>query len=299
MRKTFFVIAAVLLCSIPRPGFAAEEEIGITLSAGKRVDNLDWSIAGGGVNVLSELTWKDIESYQIKGKARIYIGRVYLRGHAAFAFIVEGENQDSDYAGNDRTLEWSRSNNKADSGNLWDVSGGAGYVFRFAPAGGRLDLIPVVGLSYHKQNLRITDGFQTIPALGPFPGLDSTYSASWAGPWAGVDAVYSRGRLTITGSVEYHIAGFNAVADWNLRTDFAHPNSFEQWADGRGVVASLGAEYALDERWTLAGSFDIQDFRTSAGTDRTYFSTGGAADTRLNGVNWDSKAFLIGLNYRF
>ncbi|MBW7956721.1 MAG: outer membrane beta-barrel protein [Deltaproteobacteria bacterium] len=304
MRKIFFVIAAVLLCSIPQPALAAKEEVKISFSAGKRVDNLDWSIAGGGVNILSELTWKDLESYQLKGRARIYIGRVYLRGQAAYAFIVSGENQDSDYAGNNRTNEISRSENRSDSGDFWDLSGGVGYVFRPALTGGRLAIAPIAGLSYHRQNLTITDGFQTVtspgfPPLGPFPGLDSTYSASWAGPWAGVDIEYAYKRLTVSGSLEYHVAYYNAVANWNLRADFAHPNSFEHWADGSGVVVSLGAEYALDDRWSLAGSFDLQDWSTSSGTDRTYFAAGGAADTRLNGVNWDSRAFSLGLNYRF
>lgn len=308
MRKTFFIIAAALLC-LPQPAHAAKEEADITVTAGKRVDNLDWSIAGvifgNQVNVLSELTWRDLESYQLKARARLYLDRVYLRGYASYAFIVSGENQDSDYAGNDRTLEFSRSINRSDSGNLWDISGGAGYPFRFAPAGGTLHIIPIAGLSYHRQDLRLTDGFQSIatppftPGAGPFPGLNSTYSASWLGPWAGFDISYAYKRLTVLGSFEYHVAYYNAVADWNLRSTFAHPKSFEHWATGRGVVASLGAEYALRGGWSLAGSFELQDWSTSDGTDRTYFAAGGAADTPLNGVNWESRAFSLGLNYNF
>lgn len=315
MRKIiFFTIAAVLLC-IPQPALAAKDKADISITAGKRVDDLDWSIAGfleiapntyRYVNVLSELAWTDIESYQLKAKARIYLGRVYLRGHADYAFIVSGENQDSDYAFNDRTLEWSRSNSNSDSGDLWDVSGGVGYVFRSEHAGGRLDVIPVIGLSYHKQDLRMTDGFQTISVspytymdLGPFPGLNSTYSASWAGPWAGVDIEYAYKRLTVSGSFEYHVAYFEAVADWNLRSDLAHPKSFRQWADATGVVASIGAEYALDDRWSLAGSFELVDFAASEGTDRVYLADGRAGNTPLNGVNWESRVFSLGLNYRF
>ncbi|OGQ63390.1 MAG: hypothetical protein A3I81_03350 [Deltaproteobacteria bacterium RIFCSPLOWO2_02_FULL_55_12] len=307
MKKCLVLTVAAVTLFFLNGASAADEISKIEFSAGKRVDNLDWNISGVSpygnvVNVLSELTWTDLESYQAMAKARIYLDRVYIRSYAGYAFITSGENQDSDYRGDNRTLEYSRSNNKTDDGSLWDFSAGMGYLFRFATPAGALDIIPVAGLSYHKQNLALTDGFQTISPtgdVGPFSGLDSTYEARWAGPWAGVDLSYSYRKLSLLGSFEYHLAYYRAEADWNLRTDFAHPVSFEHWATGTGVVISLGAEYAMERNWSLAGRFDLQDWSASDGTDRTYFSDGTASDTPLNDVNWDSKAIMLGVNYKF
>ena len=45
---------------------------------------------------------------------------------AAYSWIFDGKNQDSGYAGGDRTLEFSRSNNNSDEGNMLDASFGIG-----------------------------------------------------------------------------------------------------------------------------------------------------------------------------
>ncbi|OGP12675.1 MAG: hypothetical protein A2052_07900 [Deltaproteobacteria bacterium GWA2_54_12] len=306
--KACALIAAAIIFS-PFPAYAFSESSEVSISTGKRVDDLDWNISGitpfgNFVNVLSELTWSDIESQEVRVGARVFLNRYFIKGDASYGFIGSGVNQDSDYRGNDRTLEYSRSNNSSDDGSVWDLSGGLGYLYKFPALGGSFDLIPMAGLSYHKQNLTITEGVQTItysggPDLGPFPGLNSTYEAGWGGPWAGADLSYQRGNLKLFGSFEYHVAYYRAEANWNLRTGFAHPVSFEHWATGTGIVFSAGGEYNLSQRWSLTASFKASDFRASDGTDRTYFTDGTAADTPLNEVNWDSRSALFGLNYRF
>ncbi len=303
MRKGFLLMAAALAI-IPGIAGAADEISEVKLSVGKRTDQLDWNIAGlspfgNFVNVLSELQWKDIESSFLEARTRIFLDRLYIRGSVGYGFITDGSNQDSDFRGNNRTMEYSRSNNAADDGSVWDVSGGVGYVFGAGPPGNQLKIMPMAGLSYHMQNLTITDGFQTIPASGPFGGLNSTYSSRWVGPWAGADFSYVIKDLTLLGSLEYHLAYFEAEADWNLRTDFDHPVSFEHWGRGTGVVISLGAEYNLGENWSVGGAWDMKDFSLTDGTDRTYFSDGTEVDTALNEVNWESQTVTLGLNFRF
>ncbi len=276
----------------------------LTLSAGLRKDGFDWNIAGdtsgANPNILSELTWRDLDIFQLKARLSAESGNFYARGSLGYGLIYNGVNQDSDYNGDNRTLEFSRSNNRADEGSVWDASAGAGYIARLMmPGRATLDVIPLAGFSYHKQNLTITDGFQTIPSTGPFAGLDSAYEARWAGPWAGADLVYRSGGLTLSGTIEYHLASYLAEADWNLRTDFAHPKSFEHTADGTGVVLSLGGDYEINREWSVGGSLDYQRWRAGDGTDRTFFADGTTVDTRLNEVNWTSEALTVGVKYKF
>ena len=298
-------------------------ETEFSLSGGLRRDDLDWNVAGdtsgNNPNVLSELTWDDLEIFQLKLENRTVVPRrFYLRAFLAYGWISDGKNQDSDFAADGRTFEFSRSNNSADDGTVQDASIGAGYPFRF---GGDVTstVAPLVGYSSHDQNLTMTDGYQTIsipietptlliepPPVGPFPGLNSTYEAAWRGPWIGVDLHFQATereawthRFEGYASLEYHWASFEAEADWNLRDDFAHPRSFAQDADGTGIVFGLRLGYALNPDWQLNVSFDYQGFSAEDGIDTIFLAEGTTVRTRLNEVNWRSSALSLGITYRF
>jgi len=112
-------------------------ETEFVFTGGYRRDDLDWSIAGdssgNNPNILSELTWDDLESYQVKFQGNlVWPNIIALRGLADYGWISDGENQDSDYYGDNRTWEFSRSNNNSDDGDVWDVSLAIGYPFRAA-----------------------------------------------------------------------------------------------------------------------------------------------------------------------
>jgi len=281
-----------------------------TLSAGYRKDDLDWNIAGDingdNPNVLSELTWEDVESYQVKLQgAIVWPNRIAMRGYVNYGWIFDGDNQDSDYLGDNRTFEFSRSNNNTDDDDLWDASLAIGYPLRFGQTvlG---TLTPLFGYSYHEQNLDITDGYQTIPDLGPFPGLDSSYDTEWHGPWIGFDLRFKARKIAAFAhrfetyfTYEYHWVDYNAEADWNLRDDFAHPKSFEHDADGNGWKIGTGFNVWLHRNWALNFNYDYQDWSIDDGRDKVYFPDGRTAKTKLNEVNWSYYALSLGVSLRF
>jgi hypothetical protein len=295
------------------------------VESGYRRDRLDWSIAGKlfdyaqhedvVVNILSELTWKDLDIHLMKfSNETVFAERYFFRLLYQYGTIYDGENQDSDYKGPNRTQEWSRSNNNADEGDVSDMSVAAGYRFRILKK--RIALTPLVGYSYHEQNLAMTDGYQTVsepdaalhlnpPDVGPFDGLNSSYEARWRGPWLGLDTRYTlllhRPALTMSFGLglEYHWADYSASANWNLRSDLAHPESFEHEASGTGFIVAAKWRCQFPNHFGISLSCDYQDWSTDAGTDRVYLSNGDAEETRLNQVNWNSRAILLGLDYTF
>ncbi len=283
----------------------------LAVENGYRADELDWSIAGtiGGdnPNILSELTWSNLESYHIRGEGILEAKKIfYLRGAYDYGWIFDGENQDSDYLLDNRRGEFSRSNNTSKEGKLQDATLGVGYPFN--PVGGgenyRLRFIPLIGYSYHQQDLRITDGSQTIPPTGPFQGLDSEYKAYWRGPWIGFDLeINPRKKWKVFGSFEYHWTRYRGEARWNLRDDFQQPLSFRHDTTGQGVYGSAGLAYLASKHWSLYLKAEAIDFSTSSGNDRVYaLVTGGnqtTADTQLNVVNWESWAVNAGAKYEF
>jgi hypothetical protein len=297
------------------------KDMAFQLGAGYRVDGLDWNIAGNSYgtnsNILSELTWEDLEIYQVRASGKMVIGNepvpyTYIRGMFGYGWIVDGENQDSDYAGDNRTLEFSRSDNDSDDGDVLDASVGAGFQFRVMSE--KLAITPLAGYSYHEQNLTMADGYQTVsrpeisvpfcgkepPSVGPIEGLDSTYEAQWYGPWLGVDLEFNpTTKFSFFGSFEYHWSDYRAEAYWNLREDFDPSKSFEHEADGYGIVLFFGSSYAFADRWSIDLNLDYQNWKAEDGIDRVFYADGDVSATRLNEVNWESYGAVLGMTYRF
>ena len=285
-------------------------ETDLTISAGYRRDDLDWNIAGyykgKYVNVLSELEWDDLESFQVKFQGSLVWPKIIaLRGLASYGWIFDGENQDSDYKENNRTKEFSRSNNDSDDGDVLDLSLAVGYPFRAGKAV-VATFTPLAGYSYHEQNLDISNGYQTIPPTGSFPGLDSSYDTEWQGPWLGIDLNLRAAeikrfvqRFETFFCFEYHWADYEAEADWNLRDVFKHPKSFTHDADGDGWIIRAGLNLVLQRHVALNFNFDYQDWSTDSGTDKVFLADGDTAKTRLNEVNWTSYSLALGLSVRF
>ena len=310
-----WIIVALLTMSLSTISFvgdlgAVELESDVEFATGYRVDNFDWNIAGNilgtNPNLMSELTWSDLESFQIKSGVKALINKVlYLRCSFDVGWILGGDSQDSDFDGHNRTQEWSRSNNNADDGTVLDVTAGFGYQFKLGS--GRFRIIPLAGYSYSQQNLTMTDGFQTIstpgrtPPIGPIEGLDSNYDTRWYGPWVGVDLFFrATEKISVFAGFEYHLADYEAKADWNLRVDLAHPKSFEHDADGTGFLITVGGEYVLAKPgWSLGLEINYQDWSTDPGIVRQFEADGSIVETRLNEVNWDSLAIMLKVTYRF
>jgi len=303
-RHTFLF---VLLGISPGAVLAVVEESGGSLSLGYRVDSLDWNIrAGSGPNVLSELEWKDMDIAQLRGELSGSNGEnIYFRGQASYGWVWDGRNRDSDYAGDNRSLEFSRSSNSVDGSRVLDLSAGLGVTFHTGAAD-RWRIIPMVGYSWHYQGLRMRNGNQVVwnssnaallgingnVPLGPFAGLNSNYDAQWYGPWLGTDIFLDlQAGGTVFMRLEAHRVHYSAQANWNLRSDFAHPVSFEHRADGWGQVLELGWQgVSSPMHWTWGVSIVVQSWSTDAGVGRVFFSDGGVGVVRLNEVNWSSNS---------
>jgi hypothetical protein len=315
---------AALIAFLPARASARDviDHFDLDVTGGKRVDQLDWNVAGDfdghNPDVLSELTWKDLESYQVSARGKLVMANNrfpfggMVRGGFSYGEINSGTNQDSDYNGDGRTHEFSRSNNRADSGNVWDASLGGGVVF--SNRSRTFSLAPVAGFSYHQQNLTIQDGYQTmndpastpsslaggVPALGPIAGLNSTYDAQWRSGWLGVDVDYNPAPFfDLHATAEFHSGKYEAEADWNLRTDLQHPRSFRHTSDNAtGVVSSIGMR-AGSPKLFLTVDYQYQKWQADNGLDRTYFSDGTVWVTKLNEVNWEASSINAGVTVRF
>lgn len=281
----------------------------IDFSTGLRNDDLDWNKAGDidGKNptVLSELKWSDLEIWQLGLDSKFEISRndydslgFFMGFKFDYGQIFNGKNTDSDYLGDNRTNQFSRITSNSDDGDVLDISLFFGPNLTFNNP--RYSIVPLIGYSYHEQNLTLTDAYIETPPIGSYPGLDSRYETEWKGPWLGVFFESLIGEtLKVSSQIEYHWADYSAVADWNLREDLQHPRSFDHQADGSGVLLDLNIDYLLFKNWQIGLQGTYQDWETDAGTERVYLRDGTVLCTRLNEVNWDSVSIGLKLIYSF
>ena len=291
-----------------------KSEIDVAVFNSIRIEELRWSIAGNSAgtnpNIRSELIWSDVHSQQLSLNGRAMLLRyAYLRSDLNYAWVQNGKVHDSDYNRNHRQGVYSRSLSQASGDQLWDLSLAAGYPFLLIK--NRMVVAPLLGYSYHVQNLRITNGTQIItwpegPELGKLQGLDSTYRTRWMGPWLGCDVRYRfDGSQAIDPpmelglALELHWADYDAEANWNLRSDLDHPTSFEHEARAMGCTIACEWLIQLATQWDLSVRFAYQRWETSHGINRVHFNSGSTATQRLNEVKWTARSFMLGATYHF
>lgn len=280
----------------------------VGVHVGPRKDELKWNISGtpkgDNPNIFSELNWKNLEIRQIQTTGTLLLthssllwSRTQFRVAYGYGDIFDGENQDADYLGDDRTDRNSLIINDAGDGDVRDFSVAIGPSFQFKDD--RWSFVLKLGYSYHEQNLTLFDGKQVDPSLILLPDLNSTYQAEWDGLWAGLDIVYNSNNWSLTSRIEYHTFDYYAEADWNLRSDFQHPKSFDHRADGDGMVLDLEWIYRITEHISFSVLGHYLEWRTGHGVDRLFLANGDELPTRLNNVTWESMSLSVGLVYNF
>ena len=295
------------------PSYASEQEppsYAFSLNHGTKYEEFYWTISGNPTpNILSELEWRDMELQHTQLSLAASQANFITRFEFDYGSINSGENQDSDYSGNNRTQEWSRS--------LADVSGETiginllmGYEFPLTPTD-RFLLTPMFGFYKYEQRLgmlngtKVINGFDTnsnssITSDIPLVGLDSSYDTNWNTKWLGAEFTWNlHDRISLVFQHEYHFdIDFSATANWNLRSNLEHPVSFTHDADeGEGHRISFSVHYQILPSMKINAFYDYYQIEVTDGLDRTYFSDNTEGTTRLNIAETESSSFRIGLSW--
>ncbi|WP_153117608.1 hypothetical protein [Rhodocyclus tenuis] len=275
------------------------------LSLGQRHETTRWNIGvDGGPNVLSELRWQVPASEVRVDGVWTHTSGFTVKSFLAYAqSFAGGEVQDSDYLLDNRQAEFSRSYASPTGSRMLDISIGAGWKL---PLGRTASLTPMLGFARYDSRYRMRDGRQVLsdyglaPPLGTIGGLDSKYNPVWNSVWFGIDGqLQATGKLALRSEIKKHYFRYEAEANWNLRSSYAHPVSFVHQGDGSGWSAVVGADWQLarDQRLTL--DLSKRDFRLRNGTDTTYLSDGSSSSTRLNEVISDSWSAHLGYRVEY
>ena len=297
---------AAALPPVVAEGFAPDAPaptalVALGLWTGYRELDVSWRTlatpAGAAPAAPTTADWRDLRAVEAGASLTWEAGPLQLRGALGYGRIFAGRNSLTAYTDDSRGVQLDRSENHSERGWLLDATLAAGWVLQPRPW---LRLTPEAGYAWQLQHLTLTDGDQVVPASGPYDGLDSSYDARWSGPWAGLEATWrARPRLAFSARFAYHWADFHAQGDFNLRSDLAHPDSFDQDAGGRGLVGAIGLSYTSTPGLTWWLQLEIEHWRAWGGTNHTHDALGGQADTTLDEARSDGHALLAGLRWGF
>lgn len=326
MDKKILSIVLALVAAISSPIAMGEDsnrsafELGVKQTS----DDLHWNIASdlsGTVtpNVLSELQYFDIAVSHVYAKGElVFFDRLSIGGMFDYGTITDGDSIDSDYFGNNRTNVFSISNADVDGDNTTEAILSVGWHFNFGfeipvwrmrdenrmmALASNIRITPNVGYLRQTQDIRVVNGVQVFPDLGPFPGLNTQYDSVWSGAFAGVSGQFDiAGPLSLTFDFKY-VPGlaFRSEAVWNLRADFRQDPSFRQSAEGNGKTLDVGLSWAFGRDRSKVVTLGYTDtvFDATDGVDETFFSDGDIIAIRLNHVARRSHGWSLGFNWRF
>ncbi len=275
MRKFQVIVTASLFffgglyAEFNRPLYDAE------IGFGYRHDNFEWSrrhhddsfssssgSMGGGSSSSSSSshhnrykeTFKELDILEVSGRiSYVTCINYYLRANGNFGEIYKGNARSSRYTRCEHEI--SRIKGKANNGQVWDATAAFGY--QFTSNWRRAVIIPVVGWSFHEQNLKFHKARQEVnridvpPILGNIPNLHARHKPRWYGPLIGVDFLVSVDEpcVLLFGSAEWHWVQYRAKGNWNFDDLFI--NRYSQKGHGYGLVANLGFNYRWCRHWYI------------------------------------------------
>lgn len=277
----------------------------VTVALGSREDYVRWSISDfdRDPNIYSELTWENLRSYYAAIHGSYEVDNLVITGFFGRGYIVSGDNQDSDYDFSDRQGEFSRSNNQSDGNSVMDreIAVGLSLLERR-----QVRLAAGIGYANRVIDLVMTNGYQTVstpgrtPPIGPIDNLRSTYSAKLSGPLVWFSTRWHFHPAATAGlNVKTGFYSYTANANWNLRTDFQHPRSFSQSADGTSNSIGLLLNWAVAPDAMLSLGLDYHRFTATGGHTRFYLSNGSVGQQPIHAVELWNWVLAVGLGVEF
>ncbi|MGS2741716.1 hypothetical protein [Sinomicrobium sp. M5D2P17] len=261
-----------------------------------RQEDLRWSIAGDvngqNPNILSELIWKRLQGPQVGLMIQKNISRRFsVQADMSYMGVTTGRVTDTDYRRDDRQDISFDENLRSDRGYSLSFDARLQYLVYIHP---KVSILPFLGFTNKYQHVFMLDN--EIPLIKGSV-LKSTYTPHWYGGTAGGVFVFNAGKARISLEVSGDLVKYSAKANWNLRSELAHPVSFKHSATGKGVNAQLFVAYPLCENIYITLNADISHAETGNGTDKTFYESGKKVYTRLNSVV--NKSYGLGFGLKF
>ena len=245
--------------------------------------NYNWSIAGNGVNILSELHYNPIHALNSEMKLSTNItNRININLSAQILKNISGKGIDADYGGNDRT-DPSIGYFNSSKGTGFQVALNSMYLIN---PKNKIKTSAGLGGVLKKQlfTLNEIDDNQSV----------TKYHAQWIAASVNTKATTQFQKFEPFIGADLLPFKYYAVADWILRADFKHPKSFEQKSWGFGWKINMGSFYQVNPSVKLKAQYTFSSMKANSGQDIAYL-VDRTAYTPFNGSKLLQSSFNLGI----
>lgn len=268
----------------------------ISIEAGPEYRNTDfrWSIDGtvnnNYVNYLSELIFKPIKStgFYIKGTYNVS-EKIFVQASFTKLYTFKGRVTDTDYDSSNRTKPVTQLDLSSHKGNMQQINLNASYQFF---TNEKMNACIGAGYSFNKDIYYILDDNNS--------ALRSTYLSKWNGPQLLIKGLTDiSDKLFFDAGITINYFKYSSQGNWNLVSEFQHPVSFTQDANGFGIDAIAGIGYRFSQKFFLGAYGSFAKWETGMGTDKLYLESGQIPTTNLNGALRKSSGVRASVKYSF
>ncbi len=323
--------------------FLTRSETTWSVSTGYRQNKFDFNAASditgtATPNISFEEEFKNTQTLELKAKVKhvrpadIYFikGGIQLEAEITGGLIINGTEQGSGYAGDNRTLETFRQTSKNNGGDTIGGAAAIGYKINLTgtpgakarrimssatprttrgrarkrkalnealhTSGPHISLTPLVGYAIDQQNYHVEDGFELFPNTGP-RDFDFDLTANWYGPFIGLETELKTRKNMLRLRGELHDLTFSGTEKDNAPTSTVR--RVDDDADGTGILLNAEYAYALAHDYALTIDATHRSRDTDPGTREILLKSGGIITNRLNEVNDESLSLHVGLRYNW
>lgn len=264
-------------------------ETDLSFAVGYRCDNLHWTVTSAPVSdIMTEEKWKNLQILELGGKLETCIYKhLYLRAEGDYGWILAGNKTfDLDEIVGISGDEWLKASTR---GDVYDVSGGVGYLSSFYS--NQFQLTPIVGYSYSVQHFRDSDYKDVIHLLNLFEDATSSSTYQWFGPWAGLCFGYLHKFFKTSFEYQFHLSMYRGTI---------HDNLIDTDEETQKKNCTYGNEFTLRlffpkwKHWAigLVGNYEFYNGTNGSSTLDGQVST-------LNGIHWNSGSISLNLVRHF
>jgi len=272
---SLFLITALLFNS----KVYAQSIVRLEATTGAEWSNLKWAVAGNSngssPNIFSELKWRELSGINYNLSAAFKNRRMTYFFRTSFSPNLEGNVEDTDYGGDNRTNVQYQEVFSSNGGRMLRAETGVKVDLQRSNSMSVLQI--KAGIRYRNQRLFLDQELNTV---------HSYYNSRWGGIFLGIEkSVLITDRIEMYLSAAADLSDYDGYGNWELRTDLAHPKSFIHNAKGYGVNAGFKTDFQINR--TMAITTNIEGWYTDTfiGKDILYFNDGSSIPTQLNGVS--------------
>lgn len=258
------------------------------IGAGHRRDHFNWDtfVPSSPQRKIQE-QWDRLSISVIEANGAIYYEETFLLADFNYGWVCRGNHRFKNIdLPTKHTLQSFTSKTK---GDVWDFSAGIGYQFNFCKC--RYILAPVLGFSYHQQELKnhhYHDLFLDSPLVGR-----SRFTYHFCGPFVGLIFAHQwNADWQLYLDYRFHWIRFRA----NVHQDIGFIIKNHRTKSHLENEVTLGTNYIFCENWLAGFKVNYRNLNTTKKHGHSDHSDG---KIRLGNLRWESLTITLDLGYSF